>query len=64
MKTSPVQVFQNPEQVGVSPHAYPSALLRWAKMEVLKDKVKARVARKCGPQLDRLADLIVDVMTE
>lgn len=46
------------------PADYAHALAQWAKVELLKEKVKARINEKYGAQLDSLADLIVEVVTE
>ncbi|MBI2445346.1 hypothetical protein HYV43_03090 [Candidatus Micrarchaeota archaeon] len=46
------------------PSEYAHALAQWAKVELLKEKVKARIDQKHGAQLDALADLIVEVVTE
>lgn len=46
------------------PADYAHALAQWAKVELLKEKVKARINEKHGAQLDSLADLIVEVVTE
>lgn len=46
------------------PTDYAHALAQWAKVELLKEKVKARIEKTHGAQLDALADLIVEVVTE
>jgi hypothetical protein len=43
---------------------YSAAIADWAKLELLKEKVKARIDAKYGPKLDRMADLIVEVIEE
>jgi hypothetical protein len=46
-----------------SPADYASALTNWAKVEILREKVKERMEKKYGEQLDKAADLIVEVAT-
>ncbi len=46
------------------PSDYAQALATWAKVELLKEKVKARMDARHGKQLDALADLIVEVVAE
>ncbi|GEM_PF-1929053 len=43
---------------------YARALSKWAKVELLKEKVKQKLDAKYGKQLDKVADLIVEIMTE
>ena len=43
---------------------YAYALAKWAKVELLKEKVKQKLDAKYGPQLEKVADLIVEIMTE
>lgn len=43
---------------------YTRAIVAWAKIELLKEKVKARLNEKYGKQLDALADLVVEVVAE
>ncbi len=43
---------------------YARMLAHWAKMELLKEKVKARMDQKYGKQLDAMADLIAEVVVE
>lgn len=43
---------------------YAFALARWAKAELLREKVKQRFNGRYGEKLDRLADLIVEVVAE
>ena len=43
---------------------YKKMLLRWAKVELLKEKVKARLDQKYGKELDEIAGMLVDVMVE
>ncbi|MBI5226260.1 hypothetical protein HY994_03400 [Candidatus Micrarchaeota archaeon] len=43
---------------------YARMLAHWAKMELLKEKVKARMDEKYGKQLDALADLIAEVVMD
>ncbi len=40
---------------------YALAFAQWAKIELLKEKVKERMEKKYGKQLDTVADLLVDV---
>lgn len=43
---------------------YALALADWARVELLKEKVKRRMDEKYGKRLDRLADLIAEVVSE
>lgn len=43
---------------------YARALAHWAKVELLKEKVKQRIEAKHGKQLDKMADLIVEILEE
>ena len=43
---------------------YAERIAHWARMELLKEKVKQRLEAKYGKQLDKIADLIVDVVSE
>lgn len=43
---------------------YARALAHWAKIELLKEKVKQRMEASYGKQLDKTADLIVEVLSE
>jgi hypothetical protein len=43
---------------------YAHALARWARAELLKEKVKQRMEAKHGKDLDRLADLVVEMVEE
>ena len=43
---------------------YAKALSQWARIELLKEKVKARIAKEYGTKLDKIADLIADVVAE
>ncbi len=43
---------------------YAQAIESWAKIELLKEKVKARLDSQYGGKLDKLADLIVEVVVE
>jgi len=40
---------------------YAEALSRWAKVELLKEKVKAKMDKKYGEKLDRIADIVVEM---
>ena len=41
---------------------YARALAQWAKMELLKEKVKQRIDAKHGAKLEKVADLIVELV--
>ncbi len=41
---------------------YARALAHWAKVELLKEKVKSRIDARHGPKLDKMADLIVEMV--
>ena len=41
---------------------YARALAHWAKMELLKEKVKQRIDARHGAKLDKMADLIVELV--
>ena len=43
---------------------YARSLAHWAKVELLKEKVKQRMDDKYGPQLDKIADLVTEVVVE
>ena len=43
---------------------YAKALSEWARVELLKEKVKARIAKEYGAKLDKIADLIAEVVAE
>ena len=43
---------------------YAEQVARWAKMELLKEKVKQRMDAKYGKQLDAVADLVVEMLEE
>ena len=43
---------------------YRKLLLNWAKTELLKEKVKAKLDKKYGKELEALADALVEVMSE
>lgn len=43
---------------------YAKMIAHWAKMELLKEKVKLRMEKKHGKELDKLADLIIEVVEE
>ena len=43
---------------------YSKRLAFWAKMELLKEKVKQKMDAKHGQKLDKLADLIVEVVED
>ena len=43
---------------------YKKMLLRWAKMELLKEKAKAPTDQRYGKELDEIASTLVDVMVE
>ena len=43
---------------------YAHRLAQWAKVELLKEKVKHRLEAQYGKQLDKMADLIVEVVAE
>ncbi|MDO8339193.1 MAG: hypothetical protein Q7T16_00890 [Candidatus Burarchaeum sp.] len=43
---------------------YREMLLNWAKTELLKEKVKAKLDKKYGKELEALADALVEVMGE
>ena len=43
---------------------YARTLAFWVKKEILKDKVKQRMETKYGKKLDKIADLIVEIVTE
>ena len=43
---------------------YADRIAHWARMELLKEKVKMRLDAKYGKQLDKVADLIVDLVSE
>ena len=43
---------------------YSYALAQWAKVELLKEKVKQRMASHYGKKLDKVADLIAEVVLE
>ncbi|VVC03475.1 Uncharacterised protein [Candidatus Burarchaeum australiense] len=53
--------MQGFEGLGVD---YREMLLNWAKAELLKEKVKAKLDKKYGKELDALADALVEVMGE
>lgn len=42
---------------------YAGMIAGWAKAELLREKVKQRMEKEYGKQLDRAADLIVEVVT-
>ena len=44
--------------------SYARAITSWAKMELLKEKVKQRMDQRYGKQLDKVADLLVEVVSE
>ena len=56
--------FQLVCQQQMEPNHYAKLLSRWARAELLKEKVKQRMEMKYGKQLDNLADLIVEVAEE
>ena len=43
---------------------YRRMLLNWAKTELLKEKMKAKLDQKYGKELDRIADMLVEVVSE
>jgi hypothetical protein len=43
---------------------YATGIARWAKVELLKEKVRQKLDAKYGSQIDKLADLIVEVVQE
>lgn len=43
---------------------YGLALAHWAKVELLKEKVKQRMDKRFGPKLDKIADLVVEIALE
>ena len=43
---------------------YRKLLLKWAQAELLKEKVKAKLDKKYGKQLDEIAGTLVEVMVE
>ena len=43
---------------------YARMIARWAKVELLREKVKQRIDAKYGKKLDKIADLIVEVVVE
>ncbi len=49
---------------GASGVDYREMLLNWAKAELLKEKVKAKLDKKYGKELEALADALVEVMGE
>lgn len=51
-------------EVRVEKADYAEALMNWAKAEIVKEKVKAKLEAKYGKELDKLASTIVEVMTE
>lgn len=44
--------------------SYSKSLTDWAKTEVLKDLVKAKVREKYGSKLEKIADNLVEIMFE
>ncbi|MBI2079676.1 hypothetical protein HYT84_02845 [Candidatus Micrarchaeota archaeon] len=44
--------------------SYVNALAHWAKVELLKEKVKERVNAQHGAKLDKVADLISEIIAE
>ncbi len=44
--------------------SYARALANWAQVELLKEKVKARMEKHYGEKLEKVADLIVDIVAE
>ncbi|MBI4399523.1 hypothetical protein HY570_02130 [Candidatus Micrarchaeota archaeon] len=43
---------------------YATALSKWGKVELLKEKVKQKMDQRYGAKLDKLAELIVEVVAE
>lgn len=43
---------------------YAAMIAGWAKTEILREKVKARLEKKYSAQLDKVADLVVEVITQ
>lgn len=43
---------------------YAAMLADWARIELLKEKVKERMNAKYGEKLDKMADLIVDIISQ
>ena len=61
MMNRQVQVLYGPECESVD---YARMLAHWAKVELLKEKIKERMEAKYGKQIEKMADLVVEVIAE